>query len=195
MTKQMIHLLTTKLIFSLRDEKIDLLVHKYPKYVNVYRIKLNTKLEMLSQKRKEYLWYEMTKNMNLSICLINLQKRSFYHLTHKALFLHFLRAFLTLFLDSWLHPKNGSNESQFNSQVVILKAWHHQCIMLIFSSFMMTPWTAAPQEILGKSVEQNLNAIPNKHLVGYIKAVLWNDYPQTSNCSYNFSRTNLAFRL
>ena len=58
---------------------------------------------------------------------------------------------------------------------------------------MVMPLTAASQEILGESVKQILNAVPKKHLVGYIERVPSNDYHQTSNCSNNSLRTNPAF--
>ena len=58
---------------------------------------------------------------------------------------------------------------ELNSQVILIHELHHQCIMPIYSTLMTMPQTAAPYEILGETVKQSLNAIPNKHLVGLTK--------------------------
>ena len=56
---------------------------------------------------------------------------------------------------------------ELNFQVIILNEWHHQCILPVYFTVMMTMPTAAPQEILGESGKQILNAIPNMHLGKY----------------------------
>ena len=56
---------------------------------------------------------------------------------------------------------------ELSSQVIIIN--EHQCIMHTHSTVMMTMPTAAWQDILGESVKQILNIIPNKHLVDYHK--------------------------
>ena len=62
-------------------------------------------------------------------------------------------------------------------QVVIINEWYHQCIIPIYYTVMTMPLTAAPKELLGESVKQILNAIPNKHLLGYNERTTSNDYP------------------
>ena len=48
-TKQVNHLPTRKAIFIVRDEGIELLVHRNLKYFNVQRIKFDTKLEIITK--------------------------------------------------------------------------------------------------------------------------------------------------
>ena len=79
---------------------------------------------------------------------------------------------------------------ELNSHVIIINEWHH--IIPIYSTVMMAMPTAAPQEILGESVKQILNAIPNKHLVEYNKRTTLNEYHHTGNCFENSVSINLA---
>ena len=67
--------------------------------------------------------------------------------------------------------------------------------MPIYSAVMMMLPTAAPQEILGESVKQILNAIPNNHLVGFNKRTTFNDYHQTNNYSDNSSALILPLQV
>ena len=82
---------------------------------------------------------------------------------------------------------------ELNSQVFIIMEWHHQYTMPVYSTDMMTPQAAAPQEIPWESIKQILNSVPNKHLVGYNGRTTLNDYHQKSNCSDSSFSTNLAF--
>ena len=102
-----------------------------------------------------------------------------------------------LFITSkeWIDWITGCIREELSFHVVIVNAWHHECMIPIYSTLMMTPQTAALQRIIGESFKQIMNTIPNKYLVGNIDRLHFNDCGQTSNCSDNSFRTNLAFRL
>ena len=65
--------------------------------------------------------------------------------------------------------------------------------MPTYSIVMTMLPTVTLQDILGESVKQIPNLIPNKHLVHYNKKTTIIDYCQTINCSDHFLSTNLHF--
>ena len=87
-------------------------------------------LKCFQEKEKTFYGVRHHKNYEfINWSLINLWIHNLYHLTHKALFLLFLRAFPTLLVCSWLTPKNGSTESKDTSEKSLIPISHHsQCM-------------------------------------------------------------------